>query len=453
MKNDLVIIGGGITGLATAYIASKSNLKVCVVEANKNFGGLLSTLEVGNSKIEHYYHHFFTHDKEIHWLINELGLNDELIYKKTSMGVFRNGKIFSFNNVFDLLKFNPISFFGKIRFGLTSLFLGKIANWDKYESTSTIDWLNRFAGEKATEAIFGPLLRIKFGPFYNKVPLSWMIGRLRQRMSSRKKGDEMLGYLNGSLDVLLQKLLIKLKENGVTLFSDSKVEDLFIKRNKIKGVITKSGLIEGSQIIFTIPSVYLSELIKPYDFNFYQKINNVKYFGAICVILEIKEKLSDIYWLNISDKGFPFGGVIEHTNFISNKHYSGKNIVYLSRYFAWEEGISKMSNNEISKNMIEKLKEVYPLFNEDLIIKAHVFKTKTAATVCDINFSKKIIDCKTPIKNLFIANMMHIYPDERSVNNSIRLAAEACNCMNINSKFVPKGSSLSGKIGFNSSKS
>jgi hypothetical protein len=45
--------------------------------------------------------------------------------------------------------------------------------------------------------------------------------------------------------------------------------------------------------------------------------------------------------------------------------------------------------------------------------------------------------------------MMHVYPDERSVNNSIRLASEACKVMGIESDFIPKGSSMSALIGFN----
>jgi hypothetical protein len=44
--------------------------------------------------------------------------------------------------------------------------------------------------------------------------------------------------------------------------------------------------------------------------------------------------------------------------------------------------------------------------------------------------------------------MVHIYPDERSTNNSIRVAAEACKAMGINTDFVPHGASLSGQIGF-----
>ena len=76
----IIVVGGGITGLSIAYILSKSNYDVTVLEADSKFGGLLNTFEVGNNKLEFYYHHFFTHDKEINWMINELGLNDKLIY-------------------------------------------------------------------------------------------------------------------------------------------------------------------------------------------------------------------------------------------------------------------------------------------------------------------------------------------------------------------------------------
>ena len=46
--------------------------------------------------------------------------------------------------------------------------------------------------------------------------------------------------------------------------------------------------------------------------------------------------------------------------------------------------------------------------------------------------------------------MAHVYPDERSVNNSIRVAAETVRVMGHDSSIVPKGRSLSGSIGFDS---
>jgi hypothetical protein len=54
----------------------------------------------------------------------------------------------------------------------------------------------------------------------------------------------------------------------------------------------------------------------------------------------------------------------------------------------------------------------------------------------------------TPVEDVYVANMAHIYPDERSTNNSIRIAAEACKTMGLPIPEVPYGSSLSGKIGF-----
>src|SRR5690606_7284720 len=123
---------------------------------------------------------FFTHDAEIHWLVKELGIKDKLIYKKTSMGTFRNQKLYGFNGPMDLLNFTPINFWGKIRFGFTSLYLGKIAKWQNYENVSALDWFYENAGRSATDSLWKPMLDIKFGPYANKVPLAWMVGRLRQ---------------------------------------------------------------------------------------------------------------------------------------------------------------------------------------------------------------------------------------------------------------------------------
>ena len=446
---SLNIIGGGITGLSAAYIASKKGYNVSVFEASSNFGGLLATFEVGGNRLEYYYHHFFTHDKEIAWLIKELDLEDKLHFKKTSMGVFRNGKIYNFNSIYDLLIFSPLNFFDKIRFAFTSAFLGKIAKWDKYESISALDWFYKFAGKKVTDSLWKPLLDIKFGPFSKLVPLSWMIGRLRQRMNSRKKGEEQLGYLKGSLSILLIELLKQLKNNNVQLYNNSKVEHLIINSNNIVGVTSNDKDYFSDKTLITIPSIYISELISPFNKQLSIDLKKVEYFGAVCVILELNEKLSDIYWLNIADKGYPFGGIIEHTNFVSDEEYNGKHIVYLSRYFAHNEDISAMNNQEIIDYMLPFISKIHSKFDEKSIEKINVFKTNTAATVCDLNFSEKIVNCKTAIDNLYIANMMHVYPDERSVNNSIRLAAEACSVMGINSKFVPKGSSISAIIGFN----
>ncbi len=444
----LTIIGGGMTGLAAAYIAAKQGVKVTVIEGSDKLGGLLNTFEIGGNQLEHYYHHFFTQDAELNWLLNDLGIADKTFYKKTTMGVFRNGKIYDFNGAIDLLKFKPVGIIGKIRFGLTSIFLGKFANWTKNEGVSTLDWFYRWAGKDLTEALWKPMLNIKFGPYANKVPLAWMIGRLAQRLNSRKGGDERLGYITGSWKTLMDILVAKLEEMGVELIKNEPVAQLSINNNQLSGIKTKNLTIEGGNFLVTIPQIYLNDLLKNSPSGGWGAGSSIEYFGAVCTILELKKSLSHIYWMNVADAGFPFGGVIEHTNFIPKEEYGGSHIVYLSRYFAMSEDLATMNEEQIKVLMIPPLKRINPDFSEDWIKNIYVFKTNVAATVCDLDFSQKVPPCHTPIENLYLANMAHIYPDERSTNNSIRVAAEACRIMGINADFVPNGASLSGKIGF-----
>lgn len=447
MRN-IVIVGGGITGLAAGYLAAKAGNKVTVLEASSKFGGLLNTFEVGGNRLEFYYHHFFTHDSELRWLLKELGIDSKLRFHSSSMGIYRNGKIYPFDNVFDLLRFSPLSFFDKIRFGLTSIYLGRFADWRKYETISCTKWLKRWAGEGVAKNIWNPLLKVKFGIYKDRVPVSWMVGRLRQRMQSRKKGNEKLGYIEGSLQVLLDTLVSKLRAFGVEMVSEAEVTQLKIQGDQVVSIITTKGTYFGEDFLVTIPGTYLADLVAPYSGSLSGALFSVKYFGAVCTVLELDRPLSDIYWLNIAEENFPFGGVIEHTNLVSPEHYDGKHIIYLSRYFANEEPIARMNEGEIQALMIDSLSKIYPKFSDKWIQRVSVFRTNTAATVCDENFSKKVPSCKTNIRNMFVVNMAHIYPDERSANNSIRIAAEACRIMGIDTSYVPRNSSLSALIGF-----
>ncbi|HTB80228.1 MAG TPA: NAD(P)/FAD-dependent oxidoreductase [Opitutaceae bacterium] len=447
MSRPLVIIGGGITGLTAAYLAARAGEKVVVLEGSTQVGGLLATFTVKDTRLEHYYHHFFTHDAEIRWLVHELGLDEHLQFNPATMGIFRDGRSYDFNGPKDLLRFAPLSPAAKLRFGATSLYLGKLADWRRHENVPALEWFYRYAGRAATEAVWRPMLEVKFGPFAGQVPVAWMIGRLRQRLGSRERGDERLGYLRGSLKVLLDALLRELSALGVKIVLQARVEKLVIRQDALAAVQTTAGEFEGSRFLATIPTVHLAPLLQEARPDFARRLADIKYFGAVCTILELDRPLSQVYWLNVADAGFPFGGVIEHTNFIPPSVYGGRHIVYLSRYFEADNALARMPEAEIARMMIDPLDRIYPQFDRSHVHKAHVFRTLTAATVCDLQFSKKVPPVVTPLPNLYLATMAHIYPDERSCNNSIRVAANACRLLGIDASVVPAGASLSGQVG------
>lgn len=447
MQKKITIIGGGITGLSAAYLAVNDGWEVKVLEGSAQPGGLLGTFQIGGNRLEHYYHHYFNSDAELLWLLRELKISDKVELRKTTMGIFQNNKIYDFNSPKDLLKFSPLGIMDKVRFLLTSIYLSKLANWEKWESVSALEWFYKYAGENVTDLIWRPLLEIKFGSYADNVPAAWMVGRLKQRLNSRKGIEEQLGYIKGSFQTLTETLVKRLKTQGVKIILNAQVEKLLIKDNKLYAAETTKGIFNDGLFLATIPTTHLSQMLRDYASEYAEELSKIEYFGAVCTILEMDRPLSNIYWLNIADPGFPFGGVIEHTNFISHDNYNGSHIVYLSRYFALNDPIASSSKKEILNQMITPLKRINPQFNESWIKNTYVFRTNSAATVCGLNFSEIVPNCETPIKNMYIVNMSHIYPDERSCNNAVRIAALACKKIGIDSSMVPFGPSLSGFIG------
>ncbi len=445
-QTDLTVVGGGITGLVAAYIAAKSGKRVRIIEASDSFGGLLKTFEIGGTELECFYHHFFLHDKELNWLIEDLNLSDRILAKETKMGIYSKGELHDFSGLKDLLFFRPLSLLSKLRFIACTLYLGLFSNWRKKEHIAAFDWFKRYAGDQVLEYIWKPLLAVKFGKYAKEVPLSWMIGRIRQRFKSREKGQEKLLYLDGSHALLLKTLLAKLKALNVELILNTKIDQVLIENNAILGVQSNSELYLSQKTLFTIPADTFEFLLKNYLPENEQE--PIRYFGAVCVILELEKSLSPYYWLNIADEKFPFGGIIEHSQFISPATYQNKHIVYLSKYFALDEAIADLSNSEIEHLLIDPLVRIFPGFNPNQIRNTFTFRSRNAATVCDLNFSKKIPSVKSSISNLYQCNMAHVYPDERSVNNSIRIASNACKTMGLNTDHIPSGISLSGSIGF-----
>jgi protoporphyrinogen oxidase len=447
---NVVVVGAGATGLALAYVLRRAGHGVTLVEASDRPGGLLATFDIGDGhRLEHFYHHFFTHDAEINWLLAELGLADRVAFRPTTMGVYRGGRAYPFDGIRDLLRFRAIGLPARLRFGFSSAMLAYLPGYADAEERSALAWFERWAGRSATDAIWRPMLACKFGDAAARVPLAWMAGRLRQRVRSRKGGGEQLGYLRGSLQVLVDRLMERLHEMGTTVHLGSPVRGLLTDGGKVIGIETAAGPLTADAVVATVPTPVLAKLVAPLDADYAGRLGRIEYFGAVCTVLALRERLSPVYWLNVADPGYDFGGVIEQTNFVPPQEYGGRHLVYLSRYLPADHPLWSMPDDQFLARQLDQLGWLFGRDVGAILERSWVFRGRYAAPRTEIGFHRLIPSVRSPLPGLFTATMPHVYPDERSVNNSIRVAAEAARALGLAeaADAVPRGLSLAAKYG------
>ncbi len=76
---NLIIVGGGISGLSAAYTLQDSGHKVMLLEGSDRLGGKILTTEIAGSFIDAGPDSFLTRDPEMRDLCASLGLGDELV--------------------------------------------------------------------------------------------------------------------------------------------------------------------------------------------------------------------------------------------------------------------------------------------------------------------------------------------------------------------------------------
>ena len=82
----VVIVGGGLAGLAAAYDLSRTGFHVVVLEAAPDFGGLASSFRLEGHPVERFYHFICGSDRSLVQLVSEVGLESKLHWRHTTTG-------------------------------------------------------------------------------------------------------------------------------------------------------------------------------------------------------------------------------------------------------------------------------------------------------------------------------------------------------------------------------
>ncbi|MBX7258126.1 MAG: FAD-dependent oxidoreductase, partial [Candidatus Hydrogenedentes bacterium] len=141
MKTKVGIIGAGISGLAAALALAKRGLHVEVFERGPEVGGLISTFDFDGAQVERYYHFLCRADHGYFELCRELGLSDRLNWRRPKTGFHFDGVTYPFTSPLDLLRFSPIPFAQRVRFGVFALEARLRQEWSQLDELAARPWL------------------------------------------------------------------------------------------------------------------------------------------------------------------------------------------------------------------------------------------------------------------------------------------------------------------------
>ena len=158
-----------------------------------------------------------------------------------------------------------------------------------------------------------------------------------------------------------------------------------------------------------------------------QKIQKVNYTSARTMMIVADKSFSPFYWLNIGDNDIPFGGIIEHTNFIDKSNYDNNHILYISNYMTEDNKLYNVSKEELLKEYMKSLTKINKEFTMKNIKDYYVFDEKYAQPIIECNYSEYIMNDKLEKEKIYLCTMPQIYPEDRGMNYAIRSGMNLAN--------------------------
>jgi protoporphyrinogen oxidase len=425
----IAIVGAGIAGLTAAHDLIKKGHQITIFEAADYVGGLAAGFKESHWdwSVERFYHHWFQSDSAMLGLIDELGWSDQLVFPRPVTVMHHKGKFYPFDSIPSALMYPGLGWgFNKIRFGLVNLAIRFTNNWQALEKFTVDEWMRKYAGDKAYEAVWEPMVIGKFGERYaRQVNMAWMWARLKARTPR-------LGTFKGGFQAFSDQFAAFLKGKGVQILLNTPVQSIQSISDSGLTITTSFGDEIFDQCLVTSSPSLMARMAPELPKHYLEGLLNLKSLGAVVLTLAVKHQLSKegYYWFNLPKKaGFPFLALVEHTNYLTPDYFGGDHILYCGDYLETDHEYFQLTQEEIIQRFTPSLQRINPEFNPDWVKNAWLYRTQYAQPVPFINHSKNIPDIRTPIPGLFFASMSQVYPWDRGTNFAVEIAQRAAMMM------------------------
>ncbi|WP_434446557.1 NAD(P)/FAD-dependent oxidoreductase [Lentzea sp. E54] len=416
MPARVVVIGGGICGLATAHRLAREGLAVTLLEAGDQLGGLGTFFTSRGRSVERFYHCVMPTDAALLALLDEVGLRESVGWRPTSMGMVVEGAHHPFNSALDLLRFRPLGLADRIRFGVVSLLLRRLGKGKDLDAMRTEDWLRGLYGDAIWELVLAPMFGAKFGSAFGDVPALYLWQRL-----GRESNESVRGYPEGGYKSVIDALRASIEAHGGEVRTSAPVARLEASADRVLVSLPGGETIEAGHAVSTVPLPALRAIA---DAGLAPRLPDVRlpYQGVVNTLFFLRKPLSGHYWAPVLRSGTDFDGVIEMTPLTGSERYGDRHLVYVMHYTDRESALYREDSDSIARRWTEQLLSLHKGLTADDVDEVHVFKAPFVEPVYPLGYLTKRPAVEVPGTRLLLATTAHVYPNVTSWNSSVELA-------------------------------
>lgn len=413
MSLNAAIIGGGISGLASAVRVAGLGHRVTLFEGEDYLGGLGTTFPYRDGHLERFYHCLLPHDQALIGFVKELGLESELQWRETAMGFMYQRQIYPLNTAMDLLRFGPLSFVDRLRMGLLGVRARFQGLRDELDQVTAAEWLRGMAGQRAFDILWKPLLSAKIGDHYAALPALWLSSRMNREKNT---GPEVKGCLTRGYRSLIDAFERHLRQKGADLRLQTRVRS--IDRDGESMVLQlENGRCETFDfVVSTSPLIQFQRMTAGLGLD--PSIANLKldYQGVVSGVFLMEKPLTRYYWMPFVDSGATSQGAIEMSNLVPLGRSNGLYVTYLVNYTHRDSDLYRKTDDELLALYRADLANLFPEAART-VQDAFLFRAPFVEPIWMVNYKRLAPPTSVIPGRLYMASTCQVYPRVNSWNS------------------------------------
>lgn len=412
-QRSVAVIGGGISGLASAYRLASLGHSVTLIEGDGQLGGLGTTFPYRGGRLERFYHCILPNDDALVRLIEEVGLGDDLLWRQTGMGFMYDRHVFPLNGPLDLLRFSPLSLVDRVRMGLLAI-RTRLGGLDLgLDQVGVSHWIKQMVGERAFEILWKPLLEAKIGDAYPGIPALWLSSRMHREKNTRK---EVKGCLRDGYGSLIDALERGLLERGATVHLQRRV-DAIDRTPAGMHLAYADGTSETfDTVVSTLPLVQFQHLTRGLDIPSPLRNLELDYQGVVSGVFLLRRPLSPYYWMPIVASGATAQGLIEMSNLVPLERSDGLYVTYLVNYTHRTSPLFARSDEDLLAGYRVDLERLFPGSSAE-IVDQFLFRAPYVEPLWSLGYSERMPPVSVIPGRLYLASTAQVYPNVNSWNS------------------------------------